>query len=67
MESPTVDLDRRYWVFVMTQYYPSGGLSDIKATFESKKEAIHYAKEHDKTKYDWVEILDVNHRKTIDV
>jgi hypothetical protein len=29
------DLTKRYWVFVYPHYYPSGGLEDLHASFET--------------------------------
>lgn len=50
-----IDLTKRYYVFGYNQYYPSGGIEDIKVTFNNEKEAIEYAK---KSKDDYVHILD---------
>lgn len=33
------DLTKRYFVFTFGEYYPSGGLNDIEATFDNLNEA----------------------------
>lgn len=50
-----IDLTKRYYVFGYKQYYPNGGIEDIVATFDNKKEAIKYAK---KSTDNYVHILD---------
>ena len=32
------DLRRRFWVFLITQYYPSGGLGDVAYTADTLQE-----------------------------
>lgn len=36
---------KRYMVFAMEQYYPCGGLVDVKTSFDVKDEAIRYLNE----------------------
>ena len=33
------DLNKRYWLFTIEQYYPSGGLGDVRQTFDTIEEA----------------------------
>jgi hypothetical protein len=42
-----IDLQKRYYVFTYNQYYPVGGLEDVKATFEDVEEAIKFAEKSD--------------------
>lgn len=50
-----------WWVFGIDQYYPCGGLGDLKGTFETEKEADWYANKID-TDFDNVEVLDISSR-----
>jgi hypothetical protein len=50
-----VDLQERYYVFIYNQYYPGGGLEDVKATFEDVEEAIKFAENADD---DYVDVFD---------
>lgn len=38
------NLNHRYWVFGIDQYYPVGGLNDITFTSDSVEKAIEHAK-----------------------
>lgn len=46
---------KRFMVFEYLSYYPAGGLGDWMESFDSKEEAIEYAK---KTTYDNTDIFD---------
>jgi len=46
---------KRYMVFIWDQYYPSGGLNQVHASFDDLNEAIEYAA---KTEYDYSTIFD---------
>ena len=37
-------MNKRYLVFIGSNCYPSGGMHDLKASFEDRGEAIRYAK-----------------------
>lgn len=39
------ELRKRYWVFSIPGYYPSGGLYDVVATFNSEEDAVACALE----------------------
>jgi hypothetical protein len=37
-----IDLKKRYYVFGFDDYYPSGGLRDVQATFDKIKDALDF-------------------------
>ena len=43
------DLKRRYWVFVIWTYYPSGGLRDIEGAFDNLEDAQKFMDEYMET------------------
>ena len=47
---------KRYLLFTMHQYYPSGGCRDLADTFDDLTEAVQYAKQ---CHCDWWHILDI--------
>lgn len=49
---------KKYIVFCMCEYYPSGGLDDIKNSFDSIEEAKQYAISALSKGYDWFHIVD---------
>lgn len=55
------DKTKRYMLFAGSEYYPSGGMDDLKGTFDTVEEATAegYAK-----RYDWFHVVD---RETLDV
>lgn len=44
-DSSGVDLKQRYWVFDISEYYPSGGLLDVERTFDDREAAKAFATE----------------------
>lgn len=47
-----------WWVFAIEQYYPSGGMDDLKGTFETEEEAKEFSKKYVKD-YERVEIINI--------
>lgn len=58
-------LKNRYWVFVIMQYYPNGGLSDIEFTSNSLDECIEFINKDD-TYFASYSIFDADLRDTIE-
>lgn len=50
---------KKYWVIAYDQYYPSGGLGNVKATFETMEEAEVYLEQIERN-YDYAYIDDVS-------
>ena len=69
---PNVDLKRAFWLFAGHEYYPHGGIDDIKATFDSLEDAARAGRHHDsvcrigidrlraeyKTRWQWWHVMD---------
>jgi hypothetical protein len=54
---------KRFLVFAMDRYYPSGGIDDVKKSFDDADEAIEFAKSGDDlVSYDFVEVFDCDLR-----
>ena len=53
-----------FWVLAYDQYYPSGGLGNVKRTFSSWEEAVEYTETIQG--YDYVEIQDVSSMLGVD-
>lgn len=47
-----------FWVFAYDQYYPSGGMGDLKASYDTRKEAEERKKQLEGS-YDYVDIIDI--------
>jgi len=47
--------DKRYLVFKYDNYYPSGGMNDLVASFDDEQEAIAFAKSGN---WDYFDIYD---------
>lgn len=45
---------KRYLVFEVAEWYPSGALSDVKESFHTPEEAIQYCKENPYNQSQWV-------------
>ena len=59
-------LPTRYLVFAYSEYYPAGGLGDLKYATNDLTDAIRKAKELVED-YDWVDILDARNMRAITV
>ena len=59
-----MDLTKRYWVFVIYYYYPSGGFHDIELTTDDEGEATKFATDK-YSKYTDVEVFDRKKLKII--
>lgn len=42
---------KRFLVFLMDSYYPLGGINDLEGSFDSKEEAIKFAKASERSFY----------------
>ena len=60
----TIDYKKRFWVFGMWTYYPSGGLGDIYGTFDTLEDARTCGR---LGSYDHVYIFDADERIEFDV
>lgn len=56
------DLSRRYWLFEISQYYPTGGIDDVSHTSDNLADLVLLANE---STYDEVYIFDAQERKTV--
>ncbi len=59
-----MEKDKRYLVFTYSSYYPLGGMSDMKESFDTIEEAIEFIKKDDydyKELYDRVEGVEINY------
>jgi hypothetical protein len=50
------DLHKPFWMFAGDWYYPSGGMDDYIAAFDSLEEAREYA--NTKLDADWYQVID---------
>lgn len=59
---------KRYWVFGGLEYYASGGMSELIATFDDEMVAVEFAKskmQSDKINIEWVQVVDVAETKLV--
>lgn len=54
MRTKIFELSGRYWLFTGVQYYPCGGMSDFKGTYNSVEDAKNALDDVD----EWHEVLD---------
>lgn len=51
---------KRWAVFAGDNYYPSGGMGDFRASFDTKEEAKDFSKD---LRWEWIEIYDMEEYK----
>jgi hypothetical protein len=54
-------MDKIWWVIGVNQYYPWGGLSDVKSTHETEEQA-QTAAEAIKSEWTFVEVVNIRER-----
>lgn len=60
-----IDYKKQYWVYVITEYYPAGGVQDLEDTYDNLPDAeAIYHKWATKDGYE-VSIWDMNERKEL--
>lgn len=55
---------KRYLLFAWDQYYPSGGMNDLKGEFDTEQEAKGYAINSSCAMYDHIELYDTQEGTT---
>lgn len=53
-----VEYENYFWVLAWCNYYPEGGLDNVRGTFKTKEVAEDYAKGIENS-YDNVEVVDI--------
>ena len=57
---------KRYVVFGIDMYYPSGGIDDVCFTTDNIEEAKTYARENvGHQKFDWIQVIDILNKTII--
>ncbi|WP_339179270.1 hypothetical protein [Oceanobacillus sp. FSL W7-1293] len=59
------DLTKRYWIFIIREYYPTGGLDDVVYTTDMLSDALDIQRENDGI-WDEVYIFDSERRKVLE-
>ena len=49
---------KRYWLFFGSDYYPNGGMSDFRDSFDTQEEAVHCVLQKFDTGFEWFHVYD---------